>query len=91
MAAAASASAALPLPLPLPMPGYVELLRRGWGSVSGAWRGCPECGWALARRTWEENARPASQEALLALLAALGWTLARKAAARNLLTPRILE
>ncbi|XP_072834048.2 ceramide synthase 1 isoform X1 [Pogona vitticeps] len=69
------------------MPSYEQLVRRSYGSLSGALRGCGECGWDLARRTWAEHASLAWSEALLALLCALGWTLARRAAARRLLRP----
>ncbi|KAJ7308382.1 hypothetical protein JRQ81_008922 [Phrynocephalus forsythii] len=70
---------------PHPMPTYGQLVRRGYGSLSGALRGCGHCGWELARRTWAEHGGLAWGEALLALLCALGWTLGRRAATRGIL------
>ncbi|XP_054837527.1 ceramide synthase 1 [Eublepharis macularius] len=72
---------------PEPMPGYEELVRRSYRSLAGALRGCTDCGWELTRRTWAENARLAWSEALLCLLCAVGWTVARRAASRCLFRP----
>lgn len=68
---------------PEPMPGYGQLLRRGYGSVAEAVRGCGDCGWELASRTWAENAYLGWGEVLLCGLCALGWTALRRAAARR--------
>lgn len=67
---------------PEPMPSYEQLVRRSYRSLVGALRSCTDCGWELSRRTWAENARLAWTEALLFLLCAVGWTLARRVAAR---------
>lgn len=66
-----------------PMPGYGQLLRRGYGSLAAAVRGCADCGWELSRRTWAENAHLRWGEVLLCGLCALGWTVLRRAAARR--------
>lgn len=68
---------------PEPMPGYGQLLRRGYGSLAAAARGCADCGWELSRRTWAENAHLRWGEVLLCGLCALGWTVLRRAAARR--------
>ena len=47
------------------MPGYGQLLRRGYGSLAAAARGCADCGWELSRRTWAENAHLRWGEVLL--------------------------
>lgn len=70
------------MPVPEPMPGYGQLLRRGYGSLAGAVRGCGDCGWELARRSWAENAHLGWAELLLCGLCALGWTALRRTAAR---------
>ncbi|KAM6395851.1 ceramide synthase 1 [Rhynochetos jubatus] len=75
------------MPPPEPMPGYGQLLRRGYGSLAGAVRGCGDCGWELARRSWAENAHLGWGEVLLCALGALGWTALRRAAARTLFRP----
>ncbi|XP_044311955.1 ceramide synthase 1 isoform X2 [Varanus komodoensis] len=70
-----------------PMPGYGELVRRSYGSLAEAVRGCGGCGWELSRRTWSESARLAWSEPLLCLFCAVGWTVARRAASRRLFRP----
>ncbi|KAK9409095.1 ceramide synthase 1 [Crotalus adamanteus] len=67
---------------PEPMPSYEQLVRRSYRSLVGALRSCTDCGWELSRRTWAENARLAWTEALLFLLCAVGWTIARRVASR---------
>uniref|UniRef100_A0A8C3UB69 Ceramide synthase 1 n=1 Tax=Catharus ustulatus TaxID=91951 RepID=A0A8C3UB69_CATUS len=75
------------MPPPEPMPGYGELLRRAFGSLVGAARGCEDCGWELARRTWAENAHLGWAEVLLCGICALGWTALRRACSRRLFRP----
>ncbi|XP_027560254.1 ceramide synthase 1 [Neopelma chrysocephalum] len=75
------------MPPPEPMPGYGTLLRRGYGSLATAARGCGDCGWELARRTWAENAHLGWAEVLLCGLCALGWTALRCACSRSIFRP----
>ncbi|XP_042650026.1 ceramide synthase 1 [Tyto alba] len=75
------------MPPPEPMPGYGQLLRRAYGSLAEAVRGCGDCGWELTRRTWAENAHLGWGEVLLCGLCALGWTALRRAAARRVFRP----
>ncbi|KAL9824283.1 ceramide synthase 1 [Geothlypis trichas] len=75
------------MPPPEPMPGYGELLRRGYGSLAAAARGCGDCGWELALRTWAENAHLGWAEVLLCGICALGWTALRRACSRRLFRP----
>ncbi|XP_039178053.1 ceramide synthase 1 isoform X1 [Crotalus tigris] len=72
---------------PEPMPSYEQLVRRSYRSLVGALRSCTDCGWELSRRTWAENARLAWTEALLFLLCAVGWTVARRVASRYFFRP----
>ncbi|XP_056368891.1 ceramide synthase 1 [Oenanthe melanoleuca] len=76
-----------PPPPPEPMPGYGELLRRAYGSLAAAARGCEDCGWELARRTWAESAHLGWAEVLLCGICALGWTALRRACSRRLFRP----
>ncbi|XP_054142585.1 ceramide synthase 1 [Melozone crissalis] len=75
------------MPPPEPMPGYGELLRRGLGSLAAAARGCGDCGWERALRTWADNAHLGWAELLLCAICALGWTALRRACSRRLLRP----
>ncbi|XP_057241815.1 ceramide synthase 1 [Malurus melanocephalus] len=75
------------MPPPEPMPGYGELLRRGYGSLAAAARGCGDCGWERARRSWAENAHLGWPEVLLCGICALAWTALRRACSRRLFRP----
>ncbi|TRZ05759.1 hypothetical protein HGM15179_020529 [Zosterops borbonicus] len=72
------------MPGPAAVPGYGDSLRQSLGSLGRAARGCGDCGWELARRTWAGNAHLGWAELLLCGICALGWTALRRLCCRRI-------